>query len=79
MIMPDSLCLTERGRQGNMHSHFLKFYLVLILQGTKALQMVEVREQKRTIVVLHSIPFTASVKDLPFQAFALYLDVANAF
>lgn len=79
MIMPDSLCLTEKGRQGNMHSHFLKFYLVLILQGIKAFQMVEVREQKITVVVLHSIPFTASVKDLPFQAFALYLDVANAF
>lgn len=41
--------------------------------------MAEVREQKITIVVLHSIPFTASVKDLPFQAFAFYLDVANAF
>jgi len=79
MIMPDSLCLIKKGKQGNMQSHFLKFYLVLILQGIKAFQTVEVREQKITVVVLHSIPFTASVKDLPFQAFALYLDVANAF
>lgn len=44
MIMPDSLCLAEKGTQGNMHSHSLKFYLVLILQGIKAFQMVEVRE-----------------------------------
>lgn len=44
MIMPDSLCLIEKGKQGNMHSHFLKFYLVLILQEIKAFQMVEIRE-----------------------------------
>lgn len=79
MITPESPCLTEKGRQGNMHSDFLEFYLVLILQGIKAFEMVGVREEKRTVGVLHSIPFTASVKDLPFQAFALYLDVANAF
>lgn len=37
------------------------------------------RAQKVTVGALNSIPFTASVKDLPFQAFALYLEVANAF
>lgn len=37
------------------------------------------RAKKVIVGVPHSIPFIASVKDLPFQAFALYLEVANAF
>lgn len=55
MITPDSSRLTEKGRQGNMHSHFLEFYLVLILQGIKAFEMVGVREKNRWCFALHTI------------------------